>query len=347
MSVRFTPSIDRGSPTGTWRRPRRVGIALLTLLVCATAGYADDPKNDKLDLTVKDVLGQELKVPAADQSTIVVFVRTDQPQSQKTMEQVRALAKDAKSLQVLAIVSGDQAQLNATQLAKDPKWLWPVISDPDYALSGKVNVCAWPTTMVVNKQGTVVAHIGGYPSSFAVDLAADLEFAAGKIDQATLTQRTTAHEVITDSTDQKAGRHLQVARRLLEQGMPEASKTELTKALEFAPHDPALQLSAARLLVQLGDVKAAGELVAKVDAQAVPAAQLNLVRGQIELRQEKWDEALRLFTEATRLNPDPAEAYYGMGLVYQHKQDWPHATQAFQKAFESTPQGRAIATPAK
>jgi len=322
-------------------------IALLALVVCAASVRADEPKNDKVDLTVQDVQGQELKVPSADQPTIVVFVRTDQPQSQKTMEQVRALAKDAKDLQVLAIVSGDQAQVNAIQLAKDPKWLWPVISDPDYVLSGKLNVCAWPTTMVVTKKGNVVAHIGGYPSSFGTDLAADLEFAVGKIDQATLTQRTTAHEVVTDSADQKAGRHLQVARRLLDQGMPEASKAEVSKALEYAPRDSALLLAAARLFVQVGDVKAATDVLAKVDPQTVPAAQLNLVRGQIELHQEKWDEAQRLLTEATRLNPDPAEAYYGLGLVYQHKQDWPHAAQAFQKAFEATPEGRTLAAPAK
>ena len=316
---------------------------IATVLLAAGVAMADDAK---VDLSTKDVQGRQIIVPASDRPTLVVFVRTDQPQSQKAMEQVSAIAKSAKAVQVLAVVSGDQAPINAAQLAKDPKWTAAVVSDPDYALSGKLNVCAWPTTLVVTSRGELVAHIGGYPATFAGDLAADLDFAAGKIDRATLTQRTTAHEVIADSADQKAGRHLQVAGRLLEQGMPDAAKTELSKALAYGPKEPLLQLSAARLLVQLGEMPAAAALVDKLDPQAVPAAQLSLVRGQIALRQEKWDDAQRLLIEATRLNPDPAEAYYALGLVYRHKQDWPHAAEAFQKAFENTAQGRAMAEPA-
>ena len=320
---------------------RMTGV-LLVAGAGATSAMAEDAK---VDLAAKDVRGQALTVPAADRPTVLVFVRMDQPQSQKTLDQVRAAVQDAKAAQVVAIISGDQAPVDALQLAKNPQWTWPVISDPDYALSGKLNVCAWPSTVVVTSGGAVVAHIGGYPSSFATDLAADLEFAAGKIDRATLTQRTSVHEVVADSADQKAGRHLQVAKRLLEQGMPDAAKVELSKALEFGPKDPLLQLGAVRLLVTLGDVKPAEEMLVKIDAQAVPPAQFNLVRGQIALRQEKWDDAQRLLTDATRLNPDPAEAYYALGLVYQHKQDWPHAAEAFQKAYENTPQGRAVAGP--
>jgi len=328
--------------------PKKVwcGLAPALLIALSLGLPATRAQDAKIELAARDVQGHELKVPVAGHPTLLVFVRTDQAQSQKALAEIRTLVKDRPGVLVAAVVSGEMSESNAGALAKDPQWTWPVLSDPDYQVSGKMKVCAWPTTMVVDAGGALVAHIGGYPSSFATDVAAHLDFAAGKIDQATRTQRTSAHEVVADSTDQKAARHLQVTQRLLEQAMPDAARAEFAKALQFNPTDPLLQLRAARLALALGDAPTAEALLAKISPQSVPAAQLNLVHGGIALQQEKWADAQRLLTAATQLNPDPAEAWYRLGLVYQHQQDWPHAAEAFRKACESTPAGRLLAPPA-
>ena len=48
---------------------------------------------------------------------------------------------------------------------------------------------------------------------------------------------------------------------------------------------------------------------------------------------------------AIALNPDPAEAYYALGLLHQHKGEWEPAAKAYRAAFESTVPGRTIKAP--
>ena len=55
------------------------------------------------------------------------------------------------------------------------------------------------------------------------------------------------------------------------------------------------------------------------------------------------DEARTTLLQALRLNPDPAQAYYFLGIVYQHDAAPDKAAEAFRKAYEHTPQGRTIA----
>ena len=129
----------------------------------------------------KDTQGRAVTVPAATTS-VLVFVRPDQPQSKKAIEQVSGALKDAKDVQVIAIISGDEA---APDKLGD-KWSWPIVADPQYAASGKYAVRVWPTTVVVAKDGSLAAHIGGFPASFGKDLDAYVAFAGGKIDKATL-----------------------------------------------------------------------------------------------------------------------------------------------------------------
>lgn len=306
-----------------------MGVALL-VMACGGVVRAEGV----VGLTLKDVNGSEVKVPGEGVS-VLVFVRMDQVESKKMLEQVGVAIKGMKSAQAVAVVGGETSAVDAAGLAKGGSWAGAVVSDPEYVTSGKMSIYAWPSAVVMNAAGEVVAHIGGYPSSFATDLAADLEFAAGKIDKATLEQRTAAHEVVADSADQKAGRNLEVARRLLAQGIPDAARVEIAKALEYGPKDAGLKMEAVKLMVTLADVKGAEDELAKVDTSAVPAAQVNLVRGQIALQEEKWDEAEKLLAEAVKLNPNPAEAWYGLGLVYKHKQEWVKAAEAFEKAYEA------------
>jgi tetratricopeptide (TPR) repeat protein len=291
----------------------------------------------------RDTAGKAVAVPAADRPSILVFLRPSQQQSTRTIEELRAAVKD-KQVQIVGIVSGDEAEQSAAALAKpESKWSWPVVTDPEYAASGRYGVHVWPTTVVITKTGAQAAHIAGLPASFAGDLEAYLEFAAGKIDQAALDKRLAGQEIVADSAEQKASRHIQVAQRLAEKGLKDQAKAELAKAAEYKPADPVAQAALARVYLTVGDTKSAEALLAKIKEDAVAPAELNMLRGWSAVQQEKWDEALAKLTEAVKLNPDPAEACYLLGLVYEHKGDAAKAAEAYRKAFEHTAIGRVLA----
>ena len=325
-------------------------LVSLTLLaaVSLTAAALAQTKPAEPAWTAKDTAGKAVTVPAADLTSVLVFVRMDQPQSRQAVTQVTALLKDKKNVQVLAITSGDDAELSANKLAKKAEdgtqWSYPVVVDPDYTGSGKFGVHVWPTTVVITKTGAQAAHIAGLPASFGTDLEAYLDFAAGKIDQAALDKRLSAHDIVADSAEQKASRHVEVAMRLAEKGLKDQAKAEIAKALDFKPADPpaALQASLVRALLTVGDATTAETILGQIKPDALPPMELNFLRGWAALQLEKWDDAKKLLTDSVKLNPQPAEACYLLGLVYQHAGDNAQAAANFRKAFEHTTLGRTL-----
>jgi hypothetical protein len=296
----------------------------------------------------KDIAGADVKIPV-DRPTVVAFVRADQDQSKTAIKQIQSTVKDTKLTQVIVILSGPLATENAKQLAADLPKDWSIVADPDFSASGKMGVKVWPTTLIVKPDGTQVAHLAGLPKTFATDLAAQLDYAAGKLNDAQLQQRLTTQEVVTDSPAQAAARHLQVAQRLLEQGQVDPARSEVEQGLKYVPTDPMLQLTMARIDVLQSKPKDAIDVLDKLTPGGAPAWQASLIRARALIALEKWADAKTILPEALKLNPDPAEAHYLFGLCYQHDQDWPHATEQFRLAFEKSPTGSkaAVAPPGR
>jgi tetratricopeptide (TPR) repeat protein len=60
-------------------------------------------------------------------------------------------------------------------------------------------------------------------------------------------------------------------------------------------------------------------------------------RGLAAYRENKLDEAVRLFSRACKLQPAFADAYYNLGLVYKRKQLLNKAISCFEEAIKSKP----------
>lgn len=74
----------------------------------------------------------------------------------------------------------------------------------------------------------------------------------------------------------------------------------------------------------------------KAAAQRNPVQDL-LDKGVICLDNAQYNKAIEAFQEVTRLAPDNSDGYYGLGLVYEKRQDWAKAISAYQKAVELNP----------
>jgi tetratricopeptide (TPR) repeat protein len=318
------------------RHPLARAAAVLAMLVIPSlAGAADAP------WTMKDRKGQELAVPATDKPTLLLFLRPGQAQSEEALKIASTLAA-GRSLQVIAVVSGEDAPASAPRLAA--AGAWPVVIDPTYATSGHFGVKVWPTTVVVKPAagGEVSAHLAGLPVSFANDLAAHLDFAAGKIDKPALEKALADREVVADSAAQKASRHVEVALRLAEKGMDDQAAAELARAAELKPTDSGVLAAMSRVHLMLGDTKPALALLAQLKDDQIPPGEMNTLKGWAAVQSGDWAEAKRLLTAAATLNPDPAQAYYLLARVHEHDKDLSTAAAYYRKAFERTPAGKQM-----
>jgi tetratricopeptide (TPR) repeat protein len=319
-------------------------LALSTLLNAARAQTAPTAPAPVSPWTGKDAQGHALKLPEEGKVTLLVFLRPGQDQSQEVMKIVTPMTTRA-DLQVVAVVSGDDASTLAGAL-EQAKWNAPVAIDTTYSLCGALNVNVWPTTVVLGKQAAtagVDAHLAGLPATYANDLSAYVDFATGKIDKAARDEALANREPVTDSTEQRAARHVEVALRLASREMTEDARAELERALALKPAEAPTLVSIARVDLILHTPKPALEILDKLkDGKGVTANELNVLRGWVAVEMEQWDQARALLTDAVRLNPDPAEALYLLGRVSAHDGKSAEAAEYFRKAFEKSDAGRQM-----
>jgi tetratricopeptide (TPR) repeat protein len=320
----------------------RAGL-LAVLLIAALPGLLPAQDQPTVQMIAKDSSGAVVKVPQADRPTLLLFLRADQDQSRTVIDNAKAALKDLPAVQVLAVLSGTDDPVLAKKFAQTLPWT--VLNDPDFALVGQLQVRVWPTSIVVTSDGKELTRLRGLPESYARDLGAYLAFATKKIDRKTLDLKLAGTEIVSDSPEQMAERHLQVALRLMEKGLIEQAQHELDTAMKLQAGNQRIELALARVYLTLDQPLKAQALLEKYNEKSALAGEVGTLKGWALVSLKKWDQAIPTLQAAIRLNPNPSEAYFFMGVAYQAKAQWPQAAAAFRSAFESTPTGRLISAP--
>lgn len=298
---------------------------VITISSLAFAGV-EQTKPADIQASLQSTTGQAINIPTGDKITVLLFYRPGQQQSDEALKQLADIL-GKRPVQPLLVISGPPAN-------KQPASTYPMIQDADYSLSGKMQVHAWPTTVIVSPKGDVVAHVAGTGPGYALEASTYLAFIAGEINHDTMEQRLASPDEVKDSPAQAAGRHLQVAKKFMARDSFEAALMELDRGLKLDPTSTPLKATKIRVLLALDKADDAKALLPQLDASALPAPQLALVQGMVAAANGDLDNAQRLLLNATKLNPEPAEAWYQLGKVYEQRGDMPKAAAAYKAAYE-------------
>ena len=314
--------------------------ALCAVMLSLVSPLAAQDSPGVHDLTLRDLSRAVRTVPANGQVTVLLFLRVGHDQSQQILTAAQEALEGLPAAQVLVVLSGAQSAEQVAAFAGETEL--PIILDPNFEIVGGFIVRVWPSTIVVLTDGRELTRSTGVPRSYTTDLNAWLAFAAGQIDETVLQQRLASTDAVTDTPEQVAQRHLEVAQRLLDKDLVRQALVELDRGLEVQPNHARLQLAKARALLLLRQPETALALLARM-VEPTLEARTGVLKGGALVQLGEWDQAIEVLEAAIRLNPDPSEAYYFLGVAYQHKGRSDDAAGAFRSAFETTPGGRPIA----
>ncbi len=280
----------------------------------------------------RDISGACVKVPADGRPSVLLFLRADQVQSRQVVKMVSAATPQIGLAQVVVVLSGPQAEEHAKAFAATKTASWPIITDTGYALSKLLGVEVRPATLVVQTDGVLVMHVGGAPLSLTVELEAYLDLATKKIDREALRQRLAEHELVGDGPVTRAAWHLQMGRKLLDEGNAEEALTMLADGLKLQPNSVELRTEVIRAMADLKQAEQVMDLVRLLPVGAMPTWEQNLLRGRMLAVLGRWAEAKRMAAAVLKEKPDLGEAHYLMGMVYEHDRDWEKAAREYRAA---------------
>ncbi len=334
----LAPAQSNDAPAAT---PAEAGSPAVSPPQVAPPADAPPPT---IQWSATDATGNTISVPDSARPTVVLFVMANQQLSDDALAQLTTAlsTQQPDAVQALVVVSGRDAEAHAAPLLTKHNWTRPVVIDPEYAACETLSVRAWPTTVIIDKQGQIVGHLAGLPRSYQKDTEAYLAFSLGQIDQNQLDEKLNNYQQVNGSGNQVVLGHLQAARRFIQQNDPKSARSELAAALESQPDDPALLLTLARTQVMLDEPAAALKTLDKIAPDAIAPFQVHVVRARALIQQEKWDEAKTILSDSVRLNPNPAEAHYLLGEIEEHAANWQAAAEHYRAAFEATHDARLM-----
>ena len=140
------------------------------------------------------------------------------------------------------------------------------------------------------------------------------------------------------SRNEAAAARLGLADALLAQKKYEAASDALSEYLKLKPEDRSAHFDRASALLNLSRLDEALAELDRADASAAASADTLKMRGEIYMRQKKWQEAGDALKQAISLSPQDPELAGWIGRVDIELRDYPGAIRILEQAYARDPQ---------
>lgn len=249
-------------------------------------------------------------------------------------EQRRSELAAAESQQVVDIFTGEPVKLihvtadvihkDYFQTLRQEKHISANLAfDADRAFYGRLGLIAFPTTIIVNRDGNLDNVISLHGSDYKTLLDAHIRHALGKINDEELQSLLAAKPTESASPRSAASAHRSLARLMREKGSLDQAKAELAKGLELDPGNREIMLDLADIDIALADYPGAETMIAGVLQAQPDHRRAKQLKGVCLFYQGRLDEAQAILLDALNLNPSPEVIHYYLGMIYEQtgKQD--------------------------
>lgn len=206
--------------------------------------------------------------------------------------------------------------------------------DADRAFYGKLGLIAFPTTIVVDKEGKLSNVISLHGSDYKNTLDAYVRFALGKLTEKELGDRLTAKASEHGSPRSAASAHRALAHLMREKKQYAGAKGELEKGLALDPTNVEIMLDLADIEFVTEKYEECESILGRVLAAQPEHRRGKQLHGACLFRMGKVDEARGVLESALSLNPSPQVVHYYLGLIAEQKGEKDKALEHYRESLK-------------
>lgn len=312
----------------------------IVVLVLSTAARAEDLRNVKHGEPVPT-----LKAPTVDGSvvssesmkgSVIVYVCLSAEQKRSEQAAIDSqLVFDAlgDTPARLIHVTSDVVQKAYFQaLRTDHGIRAPLAFDADRAFYATLGLIAFPTTVIVDKEGKLNSVILLHGSDYKNALDAHVRHAMGTLSDEELKDRLAARTSEKGSPKSAASAHRALARLMRDKGQFQEARSELIKGLELDPGNHEMMLDMVEVDLAMNAIDSADSIVATVLAAQPDHRRAMQFKGIILFRRGQLDEAQAILEKALPLNPSPEVVHYYLGQIMERKGDKDKAIEHYRES---------------
>lgn len=304
--------------------PALIAAAMLTIV---PPSLADDLRNIKHGEAVP-----ALRLPGVDgavidsdtlKGSVIVYVclSADQKRSESAAsesQQVVAAFGDA-SVRLVHVTSDVVQKSYFERYRTEHSISAPLALDADRSFYAKLGLIAFPTTVIVDRDGKLNSVILLHGNDYKSNLEAYIRHALGTLSDAELKERLAARPSDKGSPKSAASAHRALARLMRDKGQYDEAKAELAKGLELDPDNNEMRLDMVEIDIATSNLDKAELLVTKVLASQPDHRRAMQLKGAILFRRDRLEEAQAILEQALPLNPSPEIVHYYLGQIMERK----------------------------
>lgn len=317
-------------------------LAACVLMAAAITAHADELRNVKRGAPVPScklpsIEGQVVESEAM-KGNVVVYVCL-------SAEQKRSELAAIESDQVVGALAGEPVKLvhitadvvqkaYFEKLRADNKMTSQLVFDADREFYNKLGLIAFPTTIVVDKQGNLSNVISLHGRDYKNTLDGYVQYALGKLTEKALAERLAAKASENGSPRSAASAHRALAHLMREKRQYDTATAELEKGLALDPDNLEIMLDLADVAFLTEKYDGAETMLTKV-LQAQPEHRRAMqLHGACLFRMGKVAEAEGVLESALPLNPSPQIVHYYLGLIAESKGEKDKALEHYREALK-------------
>ncbi|HWR98234.1 MAG TPA: tetratricopeptide repeat protein [Candidatus Methanoperedens sp.] len=309
--------------------------AFALALAAPAAAFEKVKVGDKLPaFTLKDTAGADVAIAPGPARVLILFKEgVNTPNALKRVGRSFAAMKD-KGVVYLGVYLGKGKPEEAQALAAAENAGFPVLMGTE-ELYGTLGVKALPTTVWVDKAGTVIHEVNLAPFQLEQEANEYALVALGekKAEDAELALRPQEAAPVSKE-EAEAKKMYGLAMVLMERGMKDKAVAKLQEILKVDPGFCDAHILLGHVYLEDGKIDEAVkefEYVIKCDPTSNDA---KVGLGMAHAKKGETDKALEYFQGALKLNPKPEKVYYEMGKAYEKKGDLAQAVESYKLALK-------------
>jgi tetratricopeptide (TPR) repeat protein len=315
--------------------PAILALAAGLLVAPPAHGFEKVKVGDKLPARgLTDTAGADAPATAGAAQVIIFFKEgVNTAHALKRIGKSWAAMKD-KGVVYLGVYFGKGAPAEAKALAEPEGATFPILMGTE-ELYGALGIKALPTTIWVDKAGTVIHEVNLAPFDLEMEASEYALVALGekKAEDAELAIRP--QEGPAASTEEKEAKKMYgLAMVLMERGLKDKAVAKLQEILKIDPGFCDAHILLGHTFLEDNKVDEAikeFEYVIKCDPTSNDA---KLGLGMAHAMKGDTDKAIEFFQASLKLNPKPEKVYYEMGKAYEKKGDLTQAVESYKLALK-------------
>lgn len=256
---------------------------------------------------------------------VLVFLRPGQPESLKTLKELKALERElpGAAWKVVGIVSGAVAPPDAGSLAREAEFAGTLLLDPDRSAYARLGVIAVPSLAVIDGDSKVIYSRPGYGKDLSTRVRHHLSAALGLV------------EPSTDGPPRplRTAPKLALARGLLAQGGLDRAEKIVSEAISEEPTAEGFALWSDIHLRRKEPLKAL-EVLNEATRKLPRDPRLEVASGRALAALGRNEEAEKTLRAAIQTAPSAWEAHLALAELYEQLNKSELAIQEYKSAVQ-------------